>query len=1305
MESAGSIVWNRHEALLDTAPPNLTSNAVISTSLTAESSSRSSSLLFIDSRVGDYQSLIAGTQSGTEVHVLDLTQNAIAQITQTLMGRSNISSLHILSHGSAGSLQIGSDWLSATNLERYASDLQSWSKSLTDDADILLYGCDVAEGEVGHAFVQQLAKLTSADVAASNDLTGNSALGGDWDLEVVTGKIETPLAFQTSILNQYSSILPSNNVVISQVYGGGGNSGATSKNDFIELYNRGTTAVNLNGWTVQYAASGGFNWQSTALSGSIAPGTYYLVQEAGGTNGAALPTPDATGSLAMSATDGKVALVNNTTLLTGINPTGASVIDLVGYGTANGFEGSATGSLSNTTAAIRKSGNVDNDNNANDFSVVTLTNPRNSSISSAPKITPSPSTLSYAENAGLVKIDNTFTVSDADSTNFNNGTLTVSFASGAGNDDLLLIRNVGNPLTAPIGSIIAGVDSPGVNLIKYKASNVSIVDIGTFTGGTKGKPLVVTLNANATPTTVQALMQNIAYSNLLENPVAGDRTVNFSLNDGTGWTGTASKIINLVAVNDAPVIAVPGATITLFDGNSASTPNSQGFLYQSAPNLPASTTQTGNQLITSVSEYVGYVAKPDQMPILDRIAGYSIQFNAQILNETHAGSDKNGDGIDDRAGFSVIVIGNDQKGIELGFWQDKIWAQNDGPTEPPTGSLFTHGEEKLFDTKTNAISYELKVLGNSYSLFKVGDSAAILTGSLRDYTSSVTPSFLPTNPYQTPNFLFLGDDTPTSSANFKLGAVSVITGAASTLSAYSGTDRVISGVSINDVDSGTNNVTATLSAANGILKIDSGILGSGSISGNGTGTVTLIGTIAQINTTLTNAAGLVYQSNSTFSGNDLLTIAVNDGGFNGTGGNKTDTKSFQVAIKPLPTLSINNVSQTEGKSGITNYTFTVTLSQASTEAVTVNYSTLDGSATSANDYLAKSGTLTFAAGETSKTIDIQVNGDTNFELDETFRIKLSNASNAKIGSGVDIGVGTILDDDRSGWSIAQTADFDKDGSQDILWRNVSTGGTAIWKMNGTTFVTSTPLPIADLTWNIQGVADFDKNGFVDILWRNTSTGANAIWLMNGFTVAGSVALSAVPREWSIAGLADFDKDGFTDILWHNTNTGGNAIWKMNGTSVATSIALSATSKDWQISGIGDFDKDGFVDILWHNTATGGNAFWKMNGTSVATSVSLSATDLSWQIAGVADFDKDGFTDILWRNTSTGGTAIWKMNGTSNPTSVALSFAALDAQVENITDLDGDGFVDIVWRTYSTGSNALWKMNGTNVASSIVLRPA
>ncbi|MCC3525125.1 MULTISPECIES: DUF4347 domain-containing protein [unclassified Microcoleus] len=227
-------------------------------------------IAFIDTRVQDYQSLVAGVTPGTEVVVLDGNEDAIAQITQILALRTNIDSIHIVSHGAPGSLQVGDGSLNADNLEAYSEQLQQWRSAFTDSADILIYGCNVASGprvcpkvrrgfkspshsesrlkptgnnsfiqsslddlryetgnsfpggtgeqardldvdlEIdGFAFIQRIAQLTNTNVAASKNLTGSAAKGGDWELEATTGEINTPLVFREDAIANYSHILSS----------------------------------------------------------------------------------------------------------------------------------------------------------------------------------------------------------------------------------------------------------------------------------------------------------------------------------------------------------------------------------------------------------------------------------------------------------------------------------------------------------------------------------------------------------------------------------------------------------------------------------------------------------------------------------------------------------------------------------------------------------------------------------------------------------------------------------------------------------------------------------------------------------------------------------------------------------------------------------------------------------------------------------------------------------------------------------------------------------------------------------------
>ncbi|MFN6568938.1 DUF4347 domain-containing protein [Dendronalium sp. ChiSLP03b] len=163
-------------------------------------------IIFIDRAVVGYESLIAGIQPGTSVVILDSTRDGVEQITQALQG-GEYQSVQIISHGSEGSLQIGATQLNANNLNSYTNQLQQWRNYLTDNADILLYACNVAAFD--RAFVQRLSQITGADVAASDDITGNAELGGDWDLEVKIGEIESDLALTPEVTKTYRSILPS----------------------------------------------------------------------------------------------------------------------------------------------------------------------------------------------------------------------------------------------------------------------------------------------------------------------------------------------------------------------------------------------------------------------------------------------------------------------------------------------------------------------------------------------------------------------------------------------------------------------------------------------------------------------------------------------------------------------------------------------------------------------------------------------------------------------------------------------------------------------------------------------------------------------------------------------------------------------------------------------------------------------------------------------------------------------------------------------------------------------------------------
>jgi hypothetical protein len=206
-----------------------------------------------------------------------------------------------------------------------------------------------------------------------------------------------------------------------------------------------------------------------------------------------------------------------------------------------------------------------------------------------------------------------------------------------------------------------------------------------------------------------------------------------------------------------------GKTLILYDAAAGAVPSESFMDFIDFPPGAAFVTfsEAATVLDTTLSStdtYAGWVsgqATTAGFPILDRAAGFLVNFTLQVESEMH--------GRDTRSGFSLIVLDQDAMGIEISFWENEIWAQND----EQTGGLFTHGESIGFATTTGVTSYQLSILGDTYTLF--ADSQPLLSGPVRDYSGF---DGFP-DPYQTPNFLFLGDNTTSSQARIRLGFLSV----------------------------------------------------------------------------------------------------------------------------------------------------------------------------------------------------------------------------------------------------------------------------------------------------------------------------------------------------------------------------------------------------------------------------------------------------------------------------------------------------------------------------------------------------
>ena len=320
-------------------------------------------------------------------------------------------------------------------------------------------------------------------------------------------------------------------LVISQVYGGGGNTGAPYSYDFIELYNTTSSPISLNGLSVQYASAAGTSWANLTVlpNASVQPGHYFLIEEAEGTTvtNKPLPTPDTTGNINLSATAGKVALVNGTTAITSGTscPTGATILDFVGFGTtANCFEGSGpTPAPSNTTSVSRNSTNTDTNNNAADFTAG-APNPRNSSFGSTGALSATGAANPSTVTSGGMTL------------------LTVTVTPGAGSTGIAVTADLsgigGSATQAFYDDGTNGDVTPGDNVFSFSTTATS------STSKTYSLPVTVTDTEGGAATASISLTVNLPAPNLAIHTIQGEKSLTATTTSAyAGQTVTTQGIV------------------------------------------------------------------------------------------------------------------------------------------------------------------------------------------------------------------------------------------------------------------------------------------------------------------------------------------------------------------------------------------------------------------------------------------------------------------------------------------------------------------------------------------------------------------------------------------------------------------------------------------------------------------------------------------------------------------------------------------------------------------------------------------
>ena len=510
--------------------------------------------------------LLAQPDAGRDLQlfVLDGQRDGVEQVGQILAQFRDLDAVHLLSHGTADGLQLGSTWLDGRSMLGHSEAIRSWQRAFGADGDLLLYGCDLAATDAGRSLVHSLAEWTGADVAASTDLTGHTLLGGDWDLEYRTGQLETRLVAESQQQSLWFGLMAVSVNSTSSAATAGSASSLTWSHTLVAGGSR-ALIVSLS-LTAGQATSVTYGGTALTLVGRYTgmhghTGEFWRLMDASLVTGAANVVATFTGST--EAIGGAVAFdgVDQAT------PTGAVQGQSTDSGTASVTVASAAGELVidtlfvdfSTTAAAAgpqverwelTNGRTGAGSTAAGAASVTMSWSLGGadewnlaavaikpSSNQPPVLTTTGTVLGYTENAAATAIDPGLTVSDADSANLTGATVSVS-ANYVNGQDVLAFTNQ------------AGI-----------------------TGSWNAASGVLTLSGTATVANYQSALRSVSYVNTSDSPSTATRTVSFTVSDGAA-NGSASRNVSVTALNDAPVLGYTGSIglpLTDEDTTSAST--------------------------------------------------------------------------------------------------------------------------------------------------------------------------------------------------------------------------------------------------------------------------------------------------------------------------------------------------------------------------------------------------------------------------------------------------------------------------------------------------------------------------------------------------------------------------------------------------------------------------------------------------------------------------------------------------------------------------------------------------------------
>jgi len=279
----------------------------------------------------------------------------------------------------------------------------------------------------------------------------------------------------------------------------------------------------------------------------------------------------------------------------------------------------------------------------------------------------------------------------------------------------------------------------------------------------------------------------------------------------------------------------------------------------------------------------------------------------------------------------------------------------------------------------------------------------------------------------------------------------------------------------------------------------------------------------------------------------------------------------------------------------------------------------------------------------------------------------------------------------AGWRPVGNADFNADGTSDLVWYNPTTNGIDIWKLANGAWAGSSDVGAHPAGYQLAGFGDFNRDGTSDILWFNPVTGDVDLWKISNAQWTGSVDIGAHPAGWTLTRRGDFNGDGTTDIAWYNPATNGIDIWKIANGQWAGSVATGTHPAGYQPALTGDFNGDHTSDIAWYKPATGDVDIWKIANGQWAGSSDVGAHPAGWQPLGAADFNLDGVSDIVWYNPTTNGIDIWLIKNAQWAGSVDIGTHPAGWVPVGLGDFDHNGVPDIAWQETATNRIDNWML--------------